>query len=294
MIFKRVKETSKFLDYVFQEADDDAPKGNRKIIKVRKPGGRRTDFTQGSDLADPEPPDEDLEDPVEDDTDYEADDSADTSDDAETPDEPIEDDINYSLDDGGDTPDASNDGEMKTIDAGGGADAPEGGDEPVTDDTDYSDDGADAGGDTEGAPDEPVTDDTDYTSDDGGGDDSADTSTDDSGSDDGSGGGASTDEQIRKYALYRKFMKLNKILDTSTEVLSNSISDNSEINQKMKSVTKKLKETNKLLSEYMIIKFQNASYIQSMLFYQRVLAIVDINYNILRDLKKEISKNANS
>ena len=68
------------------------------------------------------------------------------------------------------------------------------------------------------------------------------------------------------------------------------MSDNSEINQKYKTVAQKLKELNQLLSEYMILKFTSASYIQSMLFYQRSLAIVDINLNILKDLKKEVQK----
>lgn len=212
------ENNSKFLNFIFQEADGDenVPK-NRKIVTVKRKGGRRVDYTQGADL---EPPEEE---------------TSDTS-----------------------------------------------AEEPETE-TDTADNG-------------PTMDDTDYTDDSDGGDDATDSSSDDSSSDDSgdSGSQASADEQARKYSLYRKFMKLNNLLESNTEVLSNAMFDDSEVNQKIKSVTSKLKETNRLLSEYMVVRFQTASYIQSMLFYQRVLAIININFNILQDLKKQINKNNNT
>ena len=70
MILEKVKKTSAFLDF-FQEADDDeTPKRNQKVIKVRAPGGRRTDFTQGADLADDEAEEPVPEEPATDDTDF--------------------------------------------------------------------------------------------------------------------------------------------------------------------------------------------------------------------------------
>lgn len=265
MILEKVKKTSAFLDF-FQEADDDeTPKRNQKVIKVRAPGGRRTDFTQGADLADDE-----AEEPV--------------------PEEPATDDTDFTDDPG----------DEENIDAGDPGTDETGTDEPVSDDTDFTDDdvsddmGNDSGdpeGDNSG--DEPVTDDTDF-SDDSAGDASGeeDSSTDD-GTDDSGDGEKPSDEQIRKYSLYKKFTRLNETLDTICDSLSSMMSDNSEINQKYKTVAQKLKELNQLLSEYMILKFASASYIQSMLFYQRSLAIVDINLNILKDLKKEITKTKN-
>lgn len=285
MILEKVKKTSAFLDF-FQEADDDeTPKRNQKVIKVRAPGGRRTDFTQGADLADDEAEEPVPEEPATDDTDFTdnsgGEDTGDVGNDADTSDEPVSDDTDFT--------DDSGDGE--NIDAGDPAGDDAATDEPVSDDTDFTDDMGNDSGDTEG--DEPVTDDTDF-SDDSAGDASGeeDSSTDD-GTDDSGDGEKPSDEQIRKYSLYKKFTRLNETLDTICDSLSSMMSDNSEINQKYKTVAQKLKDLNQLLSEYMILKFASASYIQSMLFYQRSLAIVDINLNILKDLKKEITKTKN-
>lgn len=161
-------------------------------------------------------------------------------------------------------------------------------DEPIEDDTDYTDTG------DEGT-DEPVTDDTDYTDDDAGDSNSGDdANTDDGSGDDGTNNNnnssANKDEQMRKYVLYRKFMQLDKLLEHYSDVLNNSMSDEININKKYKRIANNLKKLNELLSEYMIIKFQTASYIQSMLFYQRVITSIDINLNVLGDIKKELIK----
>lgn len=279
MILEKVKKTSAFLDF-FQEADDDeTPKRNQKVIKVRAPGGRRTDFTQGADLADDEAEEPVPEEPATDDTDFTdddgGDDTGDTGSDTGADDGLVSDDTDFTDDSGADDT---------------------GTDEPVSDDTDFTDDDAsdDMGndsGDTEG--DEPVTDDTDFSDDSAGNDSGEEDSSTDDGTDDSGDGEKPSDEQIRKYSLYKKFTRLNETLDTICDSLSSMMSDNSEINHKYKTVAQKLKELNQLLSEYMILKFASASYIQSMLFYQRSLAIVDINLNILKDLKKEITKTKN-
>ena len=183
----------------------------------------------------------------------------------------------------------------------------EGADEPVIDDTNYTDTDEDmndsefddVGDDTgdEGA-DEPVIDDTNYT-DDTGDSTENDNSGDDANTDGGSGddgtnnnnnSSANKDEQMRKYVLYRKFMQLDKLLEHYSDVLNNSMSDEININKKYKRIANNLKKLNELLSEYMIIKFQTASYIQSMLFYQRVITSIDINLNVLGDIKKELIK----
>lgn len=288
MILEKVKKTSAFLDF-FQEADDDeTPKRNQKVIKVRAPGGRRTDFTQGSDLSDGggEEEEQTPEEPATDDTDF-TDDAGDN--DTAEGDEPATDDTDFT-DDGGETIDAGSDTGDDSADEG------EGSDEPTTDNTDFTDDGNgdDADNDDGGDGDEPVTDDTDFSDDSDGGDSSdvdGDSSTDDSTND--SGGEKASDEQILKYSLYKKFTRLDETLEGICDSLSSIMSDNSEINQKYKIVTQKLKGLNQLLSEYMILKFGSASYAQSMLFYQRSLAIIVINLNILKDLKKETTKTKN-
>lgn len=233
MIFIKKDEPSKFLRFI-QEADgDESQKRNQKVINVRKPSGRRTDYTQGADLED-EPEDGDNE-PVTDNTDYS--DDPDGEEDSST-------------DDTGDDP---------------------GTDEPTTDDTDYSEDDTSSEGDDGG---------TD------GGEDNSDNPD--------SGGNASNDEQVRKYALYKKFLKLDSTLGVIIEKLSSALSDNPDINQKYKIITNKVKTLKELLSQYMIIRFSKSSYIQSMLFYQRVMAAMEITLGILKELQKELNKKSNA
>ena len=288
MLIKQEKRLSPFEKFMLvQEADDETPK-NRKVINLKASDGRRQNLMDGADMMDenPAPEEEPAEDttdtpedgaePVMDDTDYTGDDTGEdapeepTTDDAETADTGEDD-----LMDGADMMDATPD------DPGG-----------ETDDT-----ATDTEGDTTDTPEdgaEPVMDDTDYTGDDTEGDttDTGDTTEADGTNSDGGGEEASNDEQIRKYVLYRKFLKLNKTLDKQCEALNTLISDDIDINQKYKKISNNLKELNSLLSEYMIIRFQNASYIQSMLFYQRVLTATDINLNALMDIKKRLNKNA--
>lgn len=261
MIFIKKEEPSKFLRFI-QEADGDEPqKRNQKVINVRKPSGRRTDYTQGADLED-EPEDGGGE-PV-------TDDSV---------------------------------GDEENIDASDNSGNEDGGDEPVTDDTDYSDepDGeedapTDDGGDDSGT-DEPTTDDTDYSEDDDSsseGDDGGTGEGEDNSDNPDSGGNASNDEQVRKYALYKKFLKLDSTLGVIIEKLSSALSDNPDINQKYKIITNKVKTLKELLSQYMIIRFSKSSYIQSMLFYQRVMAAMEITLGILKELQKELNKKSNA
>ena len=287
MIFIKKEEPSKFLRFI-QEADGDEPqKRNQKVINIRKPSGRRTDYTQGADLEDE--PEDGGDEPVTDDTDYS--DEPDSGEDAPT-------------DDAGD--DSGTDdsvGDEENIDASDNSGNEDGGDEPVTDDTDYSDEpdsGEDAptddAGDDSGT-DEPTTDDTDYSEDDDSsseGDDGGTGAGEDNPDNPDSGGNSSNDEQVRKYALYKKFLKLDSTLGGIIEKLSSALSDNPDINQKYKIITNKVKTLKELLSQYMIIRFSKSSYIQSMLFYQRVMAAMEITLGILKELQKELNKKSNA
>ena len=253
MLIKQEKKVSPFEKFMlFQEADDTLPK-NRKVINLKASDGRRKNYMDGADMMD----------------DVETDDVDDES--PTDTGEPENDDLMDGADMMDDAPSTDNTEEEPEVN--GDEEDAEAGDEPVMDDTDFGTDDADA-------PEE-------------GGDE---TTTDDAGEDDNANGdennNTNTDEQIRKYVLYRKFLKLNKTLDSQCEILNTLVSDEIDVNQKYKKISNNLKELNKILSEYMIIKFQNASYIQSMLFYQRILTATDINLNALMDIKKHLNKNA--
>lgn len=254
---------------LFKEADDEEEEmpANRKRIKLKASDGRRSTYTKDADITlDDEKPEGDAADEP-------------TDDGGEVPEEPTTDDTEYAEEDGegaeGDTDDV-----------------PE---EPATDDTDYSgdgemtDDGTDDGGEV---PEEPTMDETDYSGEGDGENTDGDTESGDGNSGDGNGSGANKDEQILKYMLYQKFQELDKLLKHYSETFSNMVTDDININQKYKKIANNIKELNRMLSEYMIMKFLTASYAQSRLCYQRIVTATDINLNALYDMKKEIAKNA--
>lgn len=265
---------------MFCEADDKEEE-EEQVIKLKASDKRRVDYTKGADLEDP--------DPVLDDSDYEDTPDEDETSEEDVPDEPIEDDTDYSEDDTEN--DSTGEEPVGDTDTADDTETPE---EPITDDSDYTDEdtGEDTGeeGDTT---DGPITDDTDYT-DDGSGDDSAEDSGEDTeapqGDDDGKPTGSAL-EQSQKYILYKKFLKLDENLTMYIKTLNDIITDDAVIMMKYQTVGKNLEKAKNLLSEYMLIKYQSSTYIQNMLFFKRIIAIVDISFNMIAEIKGEKEKN---
>lgn len=301
MIVEVTKPKSSFLDFMLYQEKDDAPRKNMKVINLKVSDKRRQDFTKGAEIEDEEElPEEETtgeetetptDEPITDDEDYT--DGGDTEVDAV--DEPVTDDTDYT---GGgeseteteqppeETPqdpapeDTTTTDEPATeepvADAGGGEDGGEApaegdtGDGPIIDDEDYTAGGdaeVDAGGDDGGeAPAEGASGDTPGDTPEGNGEEQTD----------------SPVEQLYKYNLYKKFQKVLKSIEEYSIELDNIVSDDFEVNAKYKELTAKLKEIESLMEDYMIMKFSKVSFMQSMLFYQRVVTSVDI---ILQTLK---------
>lgn len=297
--------------FMFEAPDDEdeetpTPKANTKVIKINPDDKRRTDYTQY------------VPDPDANDGGDEADQTIDTADntttdvpedtpvDETTPEDTPQDDTA--------TPDA-NDGGTDTgieptideTDYGTGddatQDAPENTDtadtpaetDVQTDDTDYTTDN-ETDADTDTGDNEPTTDDTDYTAGDDAGDDGTDTDTNDDANQDDTtqqnAGLDDPDDKTHKFILFKKCISLESALSNYIQKLSGIMSDDLECNHIYKKITNNLKELDEMLHDYMTIKFENATYIQSMLFYQRLLASVGINFDMLKHIRqKEIKMN---
>ena len=284
MIKERKSNTSLFLQYMTEAPGDETPRRNMKVVNLKTRDGRRPDYSAGADVSAED--DENIEDdtvdttteePTEDtstDEDFSAGaDNMDTTDNADdsTPepdgDEPVTDD-SEDFSDGADAGDAGADGGEDSGDADMAGD----GDEPVTDDSEDFSDGADAG---------------DAGAD--GGEDSGDTPTDTPPAD-----GETQDtpaEQLFKYNLYRKFEKLLLTLKDYIDDLEMLLSDDPEINQQYRELSKKLNSIKELMEEYMIVKYPKVSFAHSMLFYQRVITSVNIILDTLRKIRKNELKN---
>ena len=138
------------------------------------------------------------------------------------------------------------------------------------------------------------TDDTDY-SDDNGSDDNEDDSTENSSNDDNSSDdsnnsgdgdndkGAGLDyDSTRKYNLFKNFMSLFTSVDMYISKLENTVYDDTTTNQIIKTATNNLREIRELLNDYMVIKYGTSSYVQSMLFYQRMVSSVQLVFKMIQ------------
>lgn len=257
--------------YMFTEAPDDQERVNVKRIRLKAPDRRTYDFKKGAggddettetpdnteELDDTDTSGDTVEDPdVSTDDPTTADDttgdpeSIDMNDDSGTSDDIVtDDDGDVSTDDQtGDTPDdGGSDGETVDMDDDSGAS-----DDIVTDDDgDISTDDA--------------TDDQNAGTDDSTGDDGTDNT-------DGDSDGDNKNEGIHKQNLYKKFVSLKTSVDNYEHKLSSIIGVDPETHEMMHHITDKMRSLSDMMYDYMILKFKNNTYLESMLFYQRALS----------------------
>ena len=215
-------------------------------------------------------------------------------------DEPVTDDnTDYSADDTENTPDTT----PETGDVGGdnqetGADdAPETGDETdfsdIGDDPNTTDDTSGAGDDTN-ADDAPETgDDTDFT--DAAGDETGvdDDGTTDAGGEDAANQGTSDEkakpgaeyDSTRKYNLFKEYMSLYNACNNYISKLENILKDDTVQNQIIRTSVNNLRDIKDIIYDYMTIKYPINSYIQSLLFYQKIKVSIQLIFSLLKNSK---------
>lgn len=273
--------------FLSTEAPDDEPpkKSNTKVIEVKPNNRKRYDFTSNAFDAEEEEP---METPdsssdadnidFNDGLDAEAPDNAETTsgvDSAEpTPQEPTED---ITVNDPENSDNTPTDTEVDTG-------------EDFTGDTDNTDASPDNSETTEINTDDVSDIDTgdDFTSDSG--DESTDTgatdaSSDGQASDDKKGPGIEYDS-TRKYSLFLNYESLINALNNYITKLENNISDNMETNKIIKTAINKLREIKELCYDYVTMKFEAATYIQSLLFYQNAIIMVQSVFELLIKMRK--------
>ena len=271
MIIKTYPNTNLYGKYFLAtEAPDDEtvteeqpkPRRNVKVINVR-PSSRRKDFVQVTEDEPEETPEEnqDTTPTVQgDDTNNESpeteEDTTDFTvgadqDEGTTDTEPDEDNVDFTA--GADTDEPDETGET-------GEDGP-----VVDDDTDF----------TAGAEDDTSTDTTQPAD----GDIQQTTTTDNKPSPPGV-----EFDSTRKYNLYKEFMSLYNACDNYISKLENILKNDFEENQIIRISVNNLREIKDILSDYMTIRFQINSYVQSLLFYQKMVVAVQLVFDLLKSI----------
>lgn len=247
--------------YMFTEAPDDQERVNVKRIRLKAPDRRTYDFKKGAGGDD-----ETTETP----------DNTEKLDDTGTSGDTVEDpDVNTN--DPTETDDATGDAESidMNVDSGVSDDIVTDDEVPTDDQTgDTPDDGGGESidmGDDSGTSDDIVTDDDgDISTDDANNDQNA--GTDDTDTTDGESDGDNKNEGIHKQNLYKKFVSLKTSVDNYEHKLSSIIGVDPETHEMMHRITDKMRSLSDMMYDYMILKFKNNTYLESMLFYQRALS----------------------
>lgn len=277
--------------YLFTEAPDNKERVNVKRITLKAPDKRTYDFRKG---ADDEP--EDITEPVETEEPDIVEDPGDddlTVDDTTEEETPVEgDDTDIVTDDEEDLPtdDTMEDeptGDEEPVEDTTGEDTGDGNEDQATVD-DPENQGDDGGGDTD---DIVVDDNDDINADDDQGDNAGndappeeDNEGDDNNNDD-------TQEKIHKQNLFNRFMTLRTSIENYSTKLSSIIGIDSEKHEMIAEVSDKLKVLADMMYDYMVIKFKKNSYLESMLFYQRTVAAVNLCLDSLSKINNDPNAN---
>lgn len=152
------------------------------------------------------------------------------------------------------------------------------------------------------AEDEPVNteieDDTDYTADIGDDDTPADdNAVDNNTADDGTETTEPTKlkpgleyDSTRRYKLFCRFKELLSTCDAFIERLQKMTTDNQDTSRVIDNGIKKISEVRKLTHDYMILRFVSDSYVQAMLYYDKLIIILNDILNGMKYINKISNK----
>ena len=269
-------------------------KSNTKVITVKPNNRNRIDFTDGADVLpeDDEPVDDtadtatntgdlDLSTPEMDGPEFQSPDGA-------TDDEPVVTDNDYQADTTADatTPDATLDDGTVDPNATSQPDATGDANVTVTDPDNPDANNADTSDlDLDG-------DNVDFTSDatdDGTGDVDAEQPADD-GTQQPKGPGLEYDS-TRKYKLFQNYISLINAIDNYVAKLESYMSDNYDSNRVFRDSVTKLQEIRDLAMDYTTMKFEIATYVQSLLFYENLIVMIQLVFDFISKSYQAITKN---
>ena len=125
--------------------------------------------------------------------------------------------------------------------------------------------------------------DADDAGDDGGGEDPG---TDDTGDGTAQTGQTNNTENQLKFSLYRNLKNLYITIQNYESQLDEMVASSYNFNMVIKSASNKMANLEDLMYDYMTLRFKDATYIESMEFYQKCLATLELIFELLRSNKE--------
>lgn len=93
-------------------------------------------------------------------------------------------------------------------------------------------------------------------------------------------------EAVKKQRLYESFLSLHNCVKNYIDKMDRVVGIDDNFNKEYMSINERLKRLRGFLYDYMVIKFKGSSYVQSLLFYQRAVATVNMCLNVIEDIRK--------
>lgn len=92
-------------------------------------------------------------------------------------------------------------------------------------------------------------------------------------------------DSTRKYLLFKNYGSLINAIDNYIIKLEKRMADDVRTNRISKNAIDKLREIRELAYDFMTMKFEISSYIQSLLFFQNLVAMVQLVFNLLSKIE---------
>lgn len=97
-------------------------------------------------------------------------------------------------------------------------------------------------------------------------------------------------DSTRKYNLYKNYISLYNAINNYITKLDANLNDDIRQNQLLRTASNKLGEVEELCFDYMTMKFEASTYIQSLIFYQNLVVEVQMIFNLLGKMQKNLKK----
>lgn len=94
---------------------------------------------------------------------------------------------------------------------------------------------------------------------------------------------SSEDTQTQKYNLYREFMRLYSSIKRYISKLENTVKDDINGNMVIINVTKKLREIQELIYEYLTVKFHSIEYAEALLYFHTCIETIELTFKLLKN-----------
>ena len=97
-------------------------------------------------------------------------------------------------------------------------------------------------------------------------------------------------DSTRKYTLFKNFMSLSNAIDNYISKMELKMGDDANRTAILKTATDKLREINDLCYDYITMKFEISSYVQSLLFFQKLIVMIQLVFEMVSDGNKTLKK----